>query len=107
MSASIAVMVAAGVMLLALTIEYLSRRADAEAEADDSDVCDAALYGDRQVSLCHDAEADAWRVTECDADSRVIRVELFTSFDAAADYYDSVCDRLAEDAGRAFESEVA
>jgi hypothetical protein len=79
--------------------ESFARRADEEDATEvNKDHFEAASVGDGGASLSYDFNADAWRVVEVQADGTVHRVELFREFDAAADYYESLCDRLREDA---------
>jgi hypothetical protein len=94
------VTLAAMVVGVVAVFESFARRADEEDATEvNKDHFEAASVGDGAASLGYDRVADAWCVTEWrQADGTVHRVELFREFDTAADYYESLCDRLREDA---------
>lgn len=88
-----AIFVAFGVAIVTGVAELFGRRADREEP--DYDHFEIASFPEGNVSLGYvDGE---WQVTETDRFAIVRRVERFTTFGAAADCYESICDMLRED----------
>jgi hypothetical protein len=87
---------------LILALAYLGHCAakEADAEGPGTDHYEGYTCAAGGAMLRYSAARQSWVVDESDTSGRDIAVSLFRDYNAAADYYESLCDRLREDAAR-------
>ncbi len=87
---------------LILALAYLGHCAakDADAEGPGTDHYEGYTCEAGCALLRYSTVRQSWVVDEFDASGRGVGVSLFRDYNAAADYYESLCDRLREDASR-------
>jgi hypothetical protein len=87
---------------LILALAYLGHRAakEADAEGPGTDHCEGYTCAAGGALLRYSTVRQSWVVDESDASGRNRAVSLFRDYNAAADCYESLCDRLREDAAR-------
>jgi hypothetical protein len=87
---------------LILALAYLGHCAAKEADAEGPGLDHYERYAGWRggALLRYSTVRQSWVVDEFDASGRGVGVSLFRDYNAAADCYESLCDRLREDAAR-------
>lgn len=87
---------------LILALAYLGHCAakEADAEGPGTDHYEGYTCEVGGAFLRYSSARQSWVVDESNASGRDIAISLFRDYNAAADYYESLCDRLREDAAR-------